>query len=165
MANEPWVIKAVFYGKWSMKVIGKNSARKQKMLIESPQGIEKTLEGVVVGQSLADIDYPEWYVVILSSGDGPGGSASRIRRVPGVIDPEGIIVTLHSDDIIGAGGDEDFNDLIVQFTYQDPEVNPAGVPRHPFLMPPNRIRPDRPGRRKPQHPCKCSCSRCGCRHR
>ena len=171
MANEPWVIKAPFYGKWSMKVTAKNSARKQKMLIESPQGIEKTLDDVTVGQSLADIDFPLWYVVILASSGGSSSNASRIRRVPGVVTPEGLVNTLYSDDIDGAGGDEDYNDLIVQFTYQDPEVNPPGVPHYPYLLPPNRIRPERPGRTPPRHSCKCecscrkpSCTRCGRKH-
>src|SRR4029450_10254651 len=58
--------------------------------------------------------------------------------------PDGLIITLYSDDVIGAGGDEDFNDLIVHFTYRNPEVNPAGVPRYPFIMPPGRVRPPRP---------------------
>jgi hypothetical protein len=157
MANEPWVIKAPFYGKWSMKVTGKNSPRKQRMLIESTSGIEQTLEDVAVGQSIANIDFPLWHVVILSSDGGPGSNASRIRRVPGVIEPDGLIVTLHSDDVVGSGGDEDFNDLIAQFTYLNPEVNPAGVPHYPFNMPPGAFRPARPERDKPRHRCECVC--------
>ena len=65
------------------------------------------------------------------------------------------------------GGDRDFNDLVVQFTYLNPEVNPAGVPRYPFIMPPGRVRPPRPGRDKPRNKCECVCKcgrnrRCGC---
>jgi len=165
---EPWVIKAPFYGKWSMKVIGKNAARKQRIVIESTTGIEQTLDDVVVGQSLAEIDFPLWWALIMSTDGGPSAQASHIRRVPGVIDPDGFVITLYSDDV-GSGGvvDEDFDDLVVQFTYLNPEVNPAGVPRHPFIMPPGRVRPSRPGRDKPRHKCECVCAcrgnqRCRC---
>src|SRR4029453_2976275 len=145
------MIKAPFYGKWSMKVIGKNAARKQRIVIESMAGIEQTLDDVVVGQSLAEIDFPHWYALILSTDGGPGAQASHIRRVPWVVDPHGLLITLYSDDVASGGVvDEDFDDLVVQFTYLNPEVNPAGVPRYPFIMPRGRVRPPRPGRDKPR---------------
>ena len=163
---DPWVIKAPFYGKWSMKVIGKNAAREQRIVIESTSGIEQTLTNVAVGQSIAAIDFPQWWTLIMSSEGGPSSTASHIRRVPGVIDPDGLIITLYSDDVASGGViDDDFDDLVVQFTYLNPEVNPAGVPRHPFIMPPGKVRPPRPGRDKPRNKCECVCcgrQRCRC---
>ncbi len=159
MENEPWMIKAPFYGKWSMTVTAKNSARKQRVMIESLAGIENTVDGLV-GQSIAEINFPQWYVLILSTEGGPGANASRIRRVPGVISPDGLIATLYSDDVPAGGADGDFNDLIVQFTYLNPEVNPPGVPPYEFTVPSGSFRPTRPGRDKPRCTCECACS-CG----
>lgn len=158
MADEPWIIKAPFYGKWSMKVIGKNSTRKQRVMIESLAGIENTVDGVV-GQSIAAIDFPFWYALILSNDGSPGANASRIRRLPGVVAPDGLIVTLRSDDVPAGGPDGDFDDLIVQFTYLNPVVNPPGVPPYEFTVPSGSFRPRLPGRDKPRcaYECVCTC--------
>jgi len=155
MAND-WLIKVPFYGKWSMKVIGKNADFKQRVVIEESLSSDGFVDGVV-GQSVPAIDGPKWLVFIESSGNnGTSWNASRTKRVPGVISPDGLVVTLFSDDVVTGGSDSDFNDLIVQFVYLNPEVNPPGVPPYNFTVPPESFRPTLPPD-KPKCRCECTC--------
>lgn len=150
------MIKVPFYGKWSMKVIGKNADFQQRVMIESSLASDGAIPGVV-GQTVAAIDGARWFAFIESSSTGASWQASQIKRVPGVISPDGLIVTLFSDDVVPGGSDGDFNDLIVQFTYLNPDVNPPGSPPYSFTLPPDAFRPSLPRR-----PCGCCEPRCSC---
>ncbi|HMG52823.1 MAG TPA: hypothetical protein VK601_05070, partial [Kofleriaceae bacterium] len=134
-------IKIPFYGKWSMTVVGKNADFLQRVLIEESLASDGAVPGVV-GQSVAEIDGERWLVLVESSGtNGATWQASRIKRVPGVISPNGLIVTIYSDDVVPGGSDGDFDDLILQFTYLNPEVNPPGATPYPFTLPVDSFRP------------------------
>jgi hypothetical protein len=153
-------IKVPFYGKWSLSVIGKNAEFQQRVVIEGSLASDGVIGGVV-GQHVAAIDGKQWWAFVESSSDGASWTASRLLRVPGVLSPEGLIVTLFSDDVVPGGSDGDFDDLIVQLVYLDPEVNPPGPPPYSFTLPPSAFRPSLPTRGTG---CGCRCAPiCSCR--
>ena len=159
-------IKIPFYGPWSLAVIGKNADFLQRVVIEESLASDGPLSGVV-GQTVAAIDGERWTVSVESSSDhGATWRASRIRRVPGVIAPEGLIVTISSDDAVPGGSDGDFDDLVVRFVYLNKDVNPPGTEPYPFTLPGDAFRPRLPAR-NPTCGCPraCSCAkvrgRCG----
>jgi hypothetical protein len=146
-----------FYGKWSLTVIGVHAAFQERVRIAGSEGSDGPVAGVV-GDTIAAINGTVWEAFMEWSSDGGANwFPSRIHRTPGVTPADGLIVTLNADDNTPALGDGDFNDLIVQFTYLNREINPVGPPPYSFTLPPSSFRPQPPGTR-----CRCECI-CTCR--
>jgi hypothetical protein len=118
----------------------------------------------VVGESVAAIDGSVWDAYMEWSSDGGANwFPSRIHRTPGVTPANGLIVTLNADDNTPTLGDGDFNDLIVQFTYLNRQVNPIGPaqPPYSFTLPPTSFWPPRPGNGDSGSCCcEWDCTRC-----
>ncbi len=51
----------------------------------------------------------------------------------------------------------DFNDLVVQFVYLNPQVNPPWSPPYGYTLPPSSFRPPRPCLNPPGCNCPCCC--------
>jgi len=152
-------MSVTFYGKWSLKVIAKNADFGERVRIAGSAASDGIVAGIA-GQSVAAIDGSAWQADMQWSSDGANWFPSRIRRIPTVTTAEGLIVTLFADDNTPEIGDGDFNDLIVQFTYLNRDVNPSApaAPPYSFTVPPGSVRPQRPPH-EPGH-CNCVCTCC-----
>ena len=148
-----------FYGKWSLNVVAKNAAFQERVRIAGSAGSDGVVAGIA-GQGIAAIDGSAWEAIMEWSSDGTNWFPSRVHRIPGVTATEGLIVTLYADDNTEALGDGDFNDLIVQFVYLNPVVNPVGgTPPFSYTMPQSSFWPPRV---HPRPRCECECV-CTCR--
>jgi hypothetical protein len=166
-----------FYGKWSLVVLAKNAVFQERVRIAGSLASDGPIAGVA-GTSVAAIDGNAWQAFMEWSSDGGATwHPSRIHRLPGVTPTAGLIVTLNADDNTPALGDGDFNDLIVQLTYLNRQVNPLGpsLPPYSFTLPPGAFRPRPPGGvHGGDRGCECTCTcrpakrkpkpACRCRH-
>ncbi len=153
-----------FYGKWSLIVTGLNASFAERVRIAGSLASDGAVAGKV-GTTVAAIDGSSWQAFMEWSSDGGATwHPSRIHRNPGVNPTDGFIINLNADDNTPALGDGDFNDLVVQFKYLNPEINPPAPvpPPYGFTVPPASFRPPPPGGGLGLPRCSCECV-CTCR--
>jgi hypothetical protein len=155
-----------FYGKWSLTVISKSASFQERVRISGSLASDGPVAGIA-GQQVAAIDGASWDAYMeWSSDNGVTWYPSRIHRLPGVTPQNGFVVQLRADDNFPNLADNDFNDLVVQFIYLNPQVNPAPdyPPPFSFTLPAGSFYPQSPAPKEPEH-CCCCCGkrRCTCR--
>jgi hypothetical protein len=144
-----------FYGKWSLEVIGNVGEFDQRMRIVGSIASDGIVAGTI-GTTVPQIDGAGWNVFMERSADGGvTWQTNLVQRIPSVVPPVGLIVTLYGDDDIVPPLD---SDITVRFVYLNPQVNPPGVPPYNYTLPPGQFRPKRPPK---VCPCCCQCE-CKC---
>jgi hypothetical protein len=148
----------IFYGQWSLDVIGNVGEFQQRLRIAGSIASDGTVAGTV-GTQLAAIDGAGWNVFMERSADG-GATwlPNLVQRLPSVTPTDGLIVTLYGDDSVVAPQD---SDVTVQLVYLNRQVNPTGPtpPPYSYTLPPGQFWPMPPPR---TCPCCCKCP-CSCR--
>ena len=117
-----------FYGPWRVEVVGGDATRPQRFTITGSDNADGSYPGTL--GSGVDVDGAEW-VVTLEWKDHAVFRPSAIAKTATYDVFRGLVVTLGGDDLTG-GGDRDFNDLIVQLTSNDPDLNPAPPSTNPY---------------------------------
>lgn len=147
---------AIFYGKWSLDVIGNVGEFLQRLRIVGSTGSDGTVAGTT-GTQIAEIDGNGWNVFMERSSDGGGTwQTNLIQRIPSVNPTDGLIITLYGDDSVVPPLE---SDVTVKFVYLNRQVNPVpGPPPYSYTVPPGLFWPPRPPRICPcccKYPCCC----------
>jgi hypothetical protein len=131
-----------FYGKWSLKVTGNVGEFDQRVRIQGSLNADGNLNATI-GAQIADVDGASWNVWLERSADGGATwQENVVQRIPTVTPQNGLTFTLYGDDSVVPAPD---SDVIVQFVYLDPQINPHPSPSgFGFTLPPSSFRPPRP---------------------
>lgn len=122
---------AIFYGNWSLRILTKMADFDQRVVIVGSANSDGPVGGIP-GHFIEEIKGERWSAELEWSSDGGATwQPSVVRRTMLVTASEGLIVLLAADDNTEGNRDQDFDDLVVQFTYLDPAANPK-TPTAPF---------------------------------
>ena len=119
-----------FFGDWSVSVLSKNAAYRQRIVIRG-SGQDGEYDGVA-GGGIARVAGNEWALILEGNNDrGSGWQPSAVRRSAAYTLSEGLVVRLNVDDGPAEGRDGDYDDLIVELRSLDAAINLAPLP-NPF---------------------------------
>jgi hypothetical protein len=149
-----------FFGDWTLEVIEKEAAFSERFVIDGSDASDGVYPGETTTPPLA-VTGARWRVTLeWNDNAGSGWQPSDVRRTGAAYTlQDGLVIVLGADDNFPQFRDEDYDDVVLRCTSNDPRINPW----HPFINPydftlPRDVRDrggplDRDDRFKPNDPC------------